>query len=293
LQTLADEKPEEYRTFWQEFGPFIKEGVASDPTAKEDLQPLLMFHSSKSGGDLISLAQYAERMAEDQESIFYVQGDDLRSVARSPHLDLFRAHDIEVLFLVEPVDSFMMAALQEYDGKPMKNADEAELDLPKRDDIADEAPESITEANFNRLVGRFVNVLGDRVLEVRESKVLRESPCRLASPDDGPLHEMSRVYRMLDQEFETPKRILEINRRHPIIVNLAHLESETPEAEIIEPAIEQLFENQLLMEGLHPNPTDMIPRIRQLMESATTPSEAQPQVPPGITADRPAPAANT
>ena len=274
LQTLVEEKPEEYRTFWQEFGPFIKEGVASDPTAKEDLLPLLMFHSSKSDGDMISLAQYAERMAEDQEAIYYVQGDDLRTVARSPHLDLFRAHDIEVIFLVEPVDSFMMAALQEYDGKPMRNADEAELDLPERDEGADEAPESIAEAEFNRLVGRFVNVLGDRVLEVRESKVLRESPCRLASPDDGPLHEMSRVYRMLDQEFESPKRILEINRRHPIIVNLAHLVSETPEAEIIDLAIEQLFENQLLMEGLHPNPTDMIPRIQQLMESATTPSEA-------------------
>ena len=80
---------------------------------------------------------------------------------------------------------------------------------------------------------------------------------------------MSRVYRLLGQEFEAPKRILEINRGHPIIGNLARLVSETPEAEVIDPTIEQLYENQLLMEGLHPNPTDMIPRIRQLMEAAT------------------------
>ncbi len=236
--------------------------------------PLLKFHSSKSGDDLISLAQYAERMAEGQEAIYYVLGDDLRSVARSPHLDYFRAHDIEVIFLVEPIDSFMIAALQEYAGKPLRNADDAGLELPNGDEALDEAPESIAEPEFNRLVSRFVSVLGERVLEVRESKVLRENPCRLASPDDGSLHEMSRVYRMLDQEFEMPKRILEVNRRHPIIVNLAQLVSETPEDEIIEPAIEQLFENQLLMEGLHPNPTDMIPRIQQLMESATAPSEA-------------------
>ncbi len=274
LQTLAEKEPEKYRTFWEEFGPFIKEGVASDPAAKEDLLPLLKFYSSKRGDDLISLAQYAQGMAEEQEAIYYVLGDDLRSVARSPHLDYFRAHDIEVIFLVEPIDSFMIASLQEYDGKPLKNADDAGLELPKGDEALDEAPESIAEPEFNRLVSRFVSVLGERVLEVRESKVLRENPCRLASPDDGSLHEMSRVYRMLDQEFEMPKRILEVNRRHPIIMNLARLVSEGPEDEIIEPAIEQLFENQLLMEGLHPNPTDMIPRIQQLMESATAPTEA-------------------
>jgi molecular chaperone HtpG len=119
------------------------------------------------------------------------------------------------------------------------------------------------------VVGRFVKLLGDRVVEVRESKVLRASPCRLVSPDDAPTREMSRVYRLLGQEFETPKRILEINRNHPIIANLAHMVSETPEDDIIDSTIEQLYENQLLMEGLHPNPTDMIPRIQQLMEAAT------------------------
>ena len=213
-------------------------------------------------------------MADDQDAIYYVQGEDLRSVARSPHLDYFRSHDIEVLFLVEPIDSFMVSTLKEYDGKPLRNVDDAKLDLPQRDDSTEEGPEHIAEPEFNRLIGRFVTVLGDRVLEVRESNVLTESPCRLASADDGPLNEMSRVYRMLDQEFELPKRILEINRRHPIIINLAELVDKEPEASIIDPAIEQLFENQLLMEGLHPNPTDMIPRIQQLMETATAMKEA-------------------
>jgi molecular chaperone HtpG len=147
--------------------------------------------------------------------------------------------------------------------------DDAGHELPKRDEAQEEASDSIPEADFNRVIGRFVKVLGDRVLEVHESKVLRSNPCRLVSPDDAPMREMSRVYRMLDQGFEAPKRILEINRRHPIIANLARLVTETPEAEIIDPAIEQLYENQLLMEGLHPNPTEMIPRIQQLVEAAT------------------------
>jgi molecular chaperone HtpG len=273
LETMAQEDSEVYAKFWQEFGPFLKEGVATspaaDPNAQADILPLLRFHSSHGNGGLVSLAQYAERMAADQQAIYYVLGEDLSSVARSPHLDYFAANDIEVFYLVDPIDSFLVVALREYEGKPLKNVDDAGLELPEREEPESEKAESIPEADFNRLVGRFVKILGDKVVEVRASKVLRGSPCRLVSPDNTQVHEMSRVYRMLGEEFEVPKRILEINRGHPIIGNLAHLVNETPEAKIIDPTIEQLFENQLLMEGLHPNPTNMIPRIQQLMEAAT------------------------
>jgi molecular chaperone HtpG len=278
LETLAENEPEKYTTFWNEFGPFIKEGVATispaDPVAKDSLMPLLRFHSTKSDGAMISLAQYVERMPDEQSTIYYVLGQDLKSVSHSPHLDYFKAHDIEVLYLVDPIDSFVAIALQEYDDKPLKNIDDAELELPEKDEDEAEKTETVPEADFNRTIGRFVKVLGDRVTQVRESKVLKASPCRLVSPGDAPAREMSRVYRMLGQEFEIPKRILEINRDHPIIANLAYLIAETPEAEIIDPTIEQLYENQLLMEGLHPNPTEMIPRIQQLMAAATAHADA-------------------
>jgi molecular chaperone HtpG len=274
LETLSEEKPADYATFWREFGPFIKEGVAAEPatpgsTAKGDLLPLLRFYSSKGGDELVSLAVYKERMAEDQPAIYYVLGEDLKSVTHSPHLDYFKAHDIEVLYLVDPIDGFMIVSLQEYEGKPLKNVDDAGLELPDKEEDRPGAADVVPEADFNRLVGRFVKVLGEQVMEVRESKVLRGSPCRLVSPDDAPMREMARVYRMLDREFEVPKRILEINRRHPIVANLARLVTDTPEAEIIDPTIELLFENQLLVEGLHPNPAEMIPRIQQLMAAAT------------------------
>jgi len=275
LEALGQEEPDRYRTLWQEFGVFIKEGIASDPPAQKDLLPLLLFPSTRSDGGLISLAQYVERMADDQPAIYYVLGDDLKSVVHSPHLDYFREHDIEVLYLVDPIDSFMAVALQEYEGHPLKNVDDAGLELPQGEEKGSkEDTDAVPEADFNRLVGRFVQVLGDRVLEVRESQVLTGSPCRLVLPDNAPGGDMSRLYRYLGQEFEAPKRILEINRCHPIIANLAHLVSETPEAEIIDPTIEQLFENQLLMEGLHPNPTEMVPRIQQLMAAATRPEGA-------------------
>jgi molecular chaperone HtpG len=269
LRAVAQEDPGGYRTFWHEFGSFIKEGVATDPTARGDLVPLLRFHSTKSGDELTSLPDYVERMAEDQGAIYYVLGNDLQSVARSPHLDFFRAHDIEVLYLVDPMDSFLAVAVQEYEDRPLRNVDDARLDLPQKDEPEPETGQPVPEADFNRLVGRFVKILGDRVVEVRESKVLRDSPCRLVSPDDAPMREMSRVYRLLDREFEVPKRILEINRRHPIIVNLSRLVTDTPDADMIDPTLEQLFENQLLIEGLHPNPAEMIPRIQKLMQAAT------------------------
>ena len=125
LETLAEDEPENYATFWQEFGPFIKEGVAATPAATDDLVPLLRFHSSRDGDSLISLSEYAEGMGDDQQAIYYVLGEDLSSVARSPHLDYFKAHDIEVLYLVDPIDSFVVMALPEFDGKPLKNVDDA------------------------------------------------------------------------------------------------------------------------------------------------------------------------
>jgi molecular chaperone HtpG len=270
LEALAKEDPDGYATFWREFGPFVKEGIAADPSARDGLVPLLRFHSSKSNEDLISLSDYAEGMTEKQHTIYYVLGEDLGSVARSPHLDYFLAHDIEVLYLVDPIDSFMLMNLQEYDEKSLRNVDDASLELPRIDSTEAEDGETVEEADFNRLVGRFVKVLGERVVEVRESHVLKNSPCRLVAPEDAPRREMARVYRMLDREFEIPKRILEINRRHAIVANLAQLVTDSPESAVIDPAIEQLFENQLLIEGLHPNPSEMIPRIQRLMEAATS-----------------------
>ena len=106
------------------------------------------------------------------------------------------------------------------------------------------------------------------VLFIALSQVLKDSPCRLVSPKDAPSREMQRVYRMLDQEYEVPKKILELNRRHPLIQNLAHLVVDRPEEPLINIAIEQLYENGLLIEGLHPNPAAMAPRIQSLLEAA-------------------------
>ncbi len=265
LGRIARDEPETYQKFWEQFGVFIKEGVATDLAGREPLLPLLRFRTSKSGDSLASLADYVGRMKEDQKTIYYILGDDPKSVTRSPHLDYFRTHDIEVLYLTETIDSFMVLGLREFDGKPVKNVDDAGLDLPPADQpAAEQAPED----QFNTLVERFRKTLGSRVTDVRESRLLTDSPCRLVSPEDAAERDMARVRRLLDQTFETPKKLLEINRAHPMIKNLARWATERPEEALIDLSIEQLYENALLVEGIHPNPADMVGRIQAIMEAA-------------------------
>lgn len=272
LKRLADKEPDKYRQFWAEFGRTLKEGLATDFEAKEDIQPMLRFYSSYNKEELTSLDSYIERMAEGQEAIYYVLGDSVESVQYSPHLDPFKARNLEVLYLVDPLDPFITPMLNEYKGKALKNVDDAGLELPEQEDAAAaETPteETVSDKLFNQLVGRCVTTLGDRVSEVRASKVLRDSPVRLVSPEGEANRDMQRVYRLLDKEFTIPKKILEVNRNHPIVHNLARLIDESAAAPIIDLTIEQLYDSALVQEGLHPNPTAMLPRIQKLLELAT------------------------
>ena len=269
LIELAEDQPEEYTTFWAEFGAFIKQGVATNPLDHDDLVPLLRFYTSKSGDELVSLADYVGRMAGDQGAIYYILGDNRASVARSPHLDSFRARDLEVLYLLDPLDGFMMQSLKEHEELPFQNVDDPSLELPEVEEVEGEEEAGVVQADFERLTDRFQRVLGDQVTEVRESKLLTDSPCRLVSPEAGPERELQRVRRLLEQDFELQAKILELNRRHPLIQNLARLVADTPDDALIDPTIEQLFENLLLLEGLHPNPAQMVPRIQTLLEAAT------------------------
>jgi molecular chaperone HtpG len=270
LGDLARKEPDKYDRFWKEFGRVLKEGVAIDPEAKEELLPLLRFHSSKSDGGLVSLDTYLERMAEGQEHVYYVLGDDLKSVSRSPHLDPFQARDLEVLYWVDPLDAFMAPMLAEYKGNKLQNVDDAGLKLPELEAKEGEGDQetAVPEADFNRFIGRCVTTLGERVTEVRASRVLKDSPLRLVSPEDAANREMQRLYRFMDQEYKVPKKILEINRNHPLIANLARRLSENNDTDLVDLAIEQLYENALVQEGLHPNPAEMLPRIQKLLEIA-------------------------
>lgn len=278
LRTLADKEPEKYQQFWTEFGVFLKEGIAVEPGNQEQLLDLLRFHSTKAAAEdaFASLKDYVEGMGEDQTEIYYVLGDDLRSVARSPHLDRFRRNDIEVLFLVDPIDGFMVSMLREYDGKSLRNVDDAGLELPESaQDAAESETDAVEQEELDGLVDRFKATLGDRVVDVRTSKQLVDSPCRLVSPEDNYDRDLERLRRLMEENYEQPKKILEINRRHPLVANVAHILAATPDDALVDATIEQLFANAQMLEGIQPSVADMVERVQMLMEQAVAARSAE------------------
>ena len=266
IQQMSEEDAEKFERFWKEYGRIIKEGMAVDSGASSEIEPLLHFRSSKSDGKLTSLKSYIQRMPADQEAVYYVSADSLASAVNSPHLDPFKARDWEVLYFVDPIDAFLVTGWNEIEGKPLQSVDEANLELPETPE-----EESITsEDAITLLIGRINNVLGDRVSEVRVSKVLRDNPIRLVAPENGSGGgKMDRIQRMINQDYTIPQRVMELNKNHPIIVNLAEKLEVGKQDEMVDLVIMQLYDGALVQEGLHPNPAEMLPRIQKLLEIAT------------------------
>ena len=270
FEKLAEDD-NDYANFWNEYSRSIKEGIASEPDSRDELAPLLRFYSSTSRDKLTSLSAYIEAMKDGQTDIYYVSGDDRESVGYSPHLDPFHLRDIEVLYFIDPIDVFIAPQLDGYQEFQFTNIASANLELPELDsnNTTEESEKKLPdEPDFNRLIGRIVTTLGDRILEVRESKMLSDSPVRLISSGDDPNSDMQRILRQLNRDYEVPKKILEVNRSHSLIMDLSELTRKKPQDELIDLSIEQLYENALVLEGLHPNPAAMLPRVIQLIELA-------------------------
>ncbi len=268
LKSLADDKenPDKYLKFWEAFGDHVKQGIAVEQTDRESLYPLLRFRTTTVGDKWSSLTDYVGRMKPGQQKIYYLLGDDPRSMARSPHLDYFRENGYEVVLFTEIVDSFMLLGLQKYEGFDLQNVAAADLELPAADnDKPAEASTPMPDAEFSALVDRFKAQLGDRVSDVRATERLRGSMARLVDPDGTMGQEMQRVYKILEKDYETPKKVLELNPRHPTLAGLGQRPADDPLAQAL---IEQIYESALLIEGLHPDPASMIPRIEQLMAAA-------------------------
>jgi len=267
LKTLARDKPEEYAKFWHAFGQAVKQGVATEQADPQNLYPLLRFHTTAHPAEWSSLDDIVSRMQLEQKQLYYILGDDDRSIAHSPHLDPFRKQNLEVIVLTDPIDSFMLLRLNKYQDFPLVNVASGDLDLPKPPESAASEPPAPApdQSQVDALVALFKQVLGEKVTEVRPTDRLSDSPARLVDPAGAPDQSLQRVYRLLNKEFEAPKKVLEINPAHPILAKLATLPAEDPRAALV---IEQLYEDALLIEGLHPDPASMIARIQDLMRSA-------------------------
>lgn len=264
LEDLAKKDAEKYQRFWQEFGGYLKQGVAANPSEADKLSDLLRFKTNLHPDTWASLDEYTGRMQTGQKVIYYIVGDDPKSILRSPHLDYFQGQGAEVLLLTEPLDSFMLMGLRRYKDYELKNVAQEQIE-PAEKPKEDSQPEKIPDADFNTLAERFKQVLGERVTDVRASRRLSQSVARLVDPEGALNPELQRVYKYLGKEYEVPKKILELNPAHSILKKLLKLE---PGSELQTLIIDQIYDSALLVEGLHPDPSSMAPRLQQIIEAA-------------------------
>ncbi|MHB0967031.1 MAG: molecular chaperone HtpG [Bellilinea sp.] len=272
LNTLGKEQPEKYAQFWKVYSRYIKEGIATDPEALTPLTPLLRFPTAKDPNGWTSLEEYTSASPSHQDKIYYLLGDNERLLASSPHLEGFKAQGTDVLLMADPLDSFVLLKLEQFNGKQLVNAAQADAPAQTADQPEPEPETSLSAEQRSQVLERIRSVLGDRVTDVRATDRLVESPARLVNADGAMKPEIQRVYRLLNQEMDAPKNVLEVNLRHPLIQRLAQTAAESTVTPLV---IEQLYENALLLEGSVTDPAKMIARIQDLMTAALENSDDQ------------------
>lgn len=257
---------EKYKKFWKEFGNFIKEGIHMDYGNKEKLLELYRAESSNDPEALTSLQEYVDRMPEGQEEIYYVFGKNREAIETSPNLEYFKKNNIEVIYVYEEIDDFVMPSMGPYKEKQIVGIDKADLKLNKED--ADEEG-ALNEESKSSILAFFKEVLGERVEDVIESQRLVDSACTLVSPKDGMNANMERMMRMMSQDFQGGKRVMEVNLGNPLIKHLAHIQEKFPEDALLKDCVEQLYEGACLLEGSLEDPTKLVPRATSIMEKTT------------------------
>jgi molecular chaperone HtpG len=224
LSTITDlqsEQPQDYRTFWTQFGTVLKEGLMSDFDNQDTLLRISSFASTRSDEELTTLAEYVERMKDGQEQIFYATGESREQLLKSPHLEAFKVKGYEVLLLTDPVDEIWVGSVTEFDGKPLQSVARGEVDLDSDDEkAAHEAERQEQERDFADLLTWLQESLSDHVKEVRLSTRLTESPACLITDTLGITPALARMYRASGQAVPVGKRILELNPNHPLVTGM-------------------------------------------------------------------------
>jgi molecular chaperone HtpG len=264
LETLAKDEPEQYQTFWNEFGRVLKEGPGEDFANRERLGALLRFSTTHSeGGDQTeSLDGYIERMKDGQDKIYYITADSAAAARHSPHLEVFRKKGVEVLLLSDRVDEWLVSHLHEYKGKHLQSVTKGQLDLG---DLADQDEKEKTEKaakEHGDLLKRLKETLGERVQEVRASTRLVDSPACLVVGEHDMSANLARVLKAVGQEAPDQKPILELNLEHPLV---RRLESESDEAKFNDLGMILLDQAQLAEGGQVEDPAGFVGRLNSLM----------------------------
>ena len=256
LEKKAENEQEEYLKFWENFGSVLKEGLYEDLPQKDALLKLCRFKSIKTDS-WISLADYLENMKEGQEHIYYISGEDEQALRRSPQIEGFKAKDVDVLVLHDPVDEFWVTSINEYEGKGFKSVTRGGADLNKIDSADDKDDSSKDKeedkAELGALLGYMKLTLEGEVKDIRSSERLTDSAvCLVADEGDMDIH-LERILRSHKQVDEASKRVLEINPKHDLVKRLSTLIKEDGAAKELEDIAWLLLDQARILEGQVPS----------------------------------------
>jgi molecular chaperone HtpG len=264
LEDLAENKPEDYAKFWNEFGRVLKEGAGEDFANKEKIAGLLRFASTHADDEsqVVSLKDYIARMKDGQDKIYYITADSFAAAKHSPHLEIFRKKGIEVLLMSDRVDEWLLGSLTEFDGKKLQSVAKGDLDLGKLEDEAEKEQQKKVEDEFKSLIERIQTTLGESVKEVRVTHRLTDSPACLVSGENELSGNLERMLKAAGQKTPESKPVLEINPQHALVEKL---NSETSEDRFNDWA-HLLFDQALLAEGGQlEDPASFVRRMNTLL----------------------------
>lgn len=264
LEKMAKNQPEDYATFWTEFGRVLKEGPAEDSGNKEKIAKLFRYASTNNDSDIedVSLDDYISRMKEGQDKLYYITGDSYAAVKNSPHLELFKKKGIEVILMHDRVDEWMMSYLNEFDGKSFVNIAKGELDLGELEDKDDKKKAEKAAKDYESLLKQMTESLGDKVKEVRVSTRLTDSPSCLVVEQQDMAVSMQKILKQAGHEVPNIEPILEINIDHPLVKRL----SDEQDDDKFTDWSHLLFDQAMLSEGGQlEDPVAFVTRINQLL----------------------------
>jgi molecular chaperone HtpG len=263
LATEADKNPDAYNEFYDQFGIHLKEGVTSDFSHREKLAALLRYESSLTeAGKRTSLDDYLSRMQDDQKEIYFLYAPSRASIENGPYLEAFTARNIEVLFLYEPIDEFVMNHLHAFKDKQLVAADSADAAISETEPTGESR---LGEEDRKALTQWLKDALGERVSDVTISKRLVGSPAVALNADKMMTPSMRRILKAMHQDAGAPAPVrLEINPAHALMHKLNDLRQRNPElAGLI---AEQVYDNSMIAAGFVDDPRAMVGRIYQLLE---------------------------
>ncbi|MGW7663568.1 molecular chaperone HtpG [Streptomyces sp. NPDC054756] len=220
VKEIMTKDAERYATFWREFGTVLKEGLVTDAENSEAILAVASFATTHSEDEPTTLAQYVERMGDDQKDIYFITGESRQSIENSPHMEAFRDKGIEVLLLTDPVDEVWVDAVGEYQGRKLRSVTKGEIDLDAKGDEQADAEREKQAEDYAGLLGWMRERLEDDIKEVRLSTRLTVSPACVVSDAQDLTPALEQMYRAMGQEVPRTKRILELNADHPLVKGL-------------------------------------------------------------------------